>query len=54
VLRRIAGRYERDATRRIDRLSSLLEPAVILTLAVLVGTVVMAAVLPLIRMQEVV
>ncbi|MCR9218029.1 MAG: type II secretion system F family protein [bacterium] len=54
VLRRIAGRYERDATRRIDRLSSLLEPAVILTLAVLVGTVVMAAVLPLIRLQEVV
>lgn len=54
VLRRIAGRYERDATRRIDRLSSLLEPTVILTLAVLVGTVVMAAVLPLIRLQEVV
>ena len=54
VLRRIATRYERDATRRIDRLSSLLEPAVILTLAVLVGTVVMAAVLPLIRLQEVV
>jgi type II secretory pathway component PulF len=54
VLRRIADRYERDATRRIDRLSSLLEPAVILTLAALVGTVVMAAVLPLIRLQEVV
>ena len=54
VLRRIAGRYQRDAARRIDRLSSLLEPAVILTLAVLVGTVVMAAVLPLIRLQEVV
>ncbi len=54
VLRRIAERYERDTTRRIDRLSSLLEPAVILTLAVLVGIVVMAAVLPIIRLQEIV
>lgn len=54
VLRRIAGRYRRDATRRIDRLSALLEPAVILLLATLVGLVVMAAVLPLIRLQEVV
>lgn len=54
VLRRIAERYERDATRRIDRLSSLLEPTVILTLAVLVGIVVMAAVLPIIRLQEIV
>ncbi|MFU8828757.1 MAG: type II secretion system F family protein [Phycisphaerales bacterium] len=54
VLRRIAGRYRRDATRRIDRLSALLEPVVILLLATLVGLVVMAAVLPLIRLQEVV
>lgn len=54
VLRRIADRYTRDAMRRIERLSSLLEPAVIIMLAAMVGAVVMAAVLPLIRLQEVV
>jgi len=37
----------------IDRLAQLLEPAVILILACLIGVVVMAAVLPLVRLQEV-
>ena len=46
-------RARRRARRSIDRLASLLEPAVILMLAAFVGTVVMAAVLPLIRLQEV-
>jgi len=54
LLRRIAERYERRARRLIDRSASLLEPAVILLLAVLVGVVVMAAVLPLLRLQEVI
>lgn len=54
LLVRIGDRYERSALRLIDRLTSLLEPAVILLLAVLVGTVVMAAVLPLLRLQEIV
>lgn len=54
LLLRIGARYERSAERSIERLSALLEPAAILLLAVLVGVVVMAAVLPLLRLQEVV
>ena len=53
LLERIGHRYARQANRLIDRLATLLEPCVILTLAVLVGMVVMSAVLPLLRMQEV-
>ena len=54
MLQRIGQRYQRQAKRLIDRLATLLEPAVILLLAVFVGTVVMAAILPLLRLQEVV
>ncbi|MHC4414376.1 MAG: type II secretion system F family protein [Planctomycetota bacterium] len=53
LLERIGNRYARQATRLIDRLTTLLEPCVILTLAVLVGIVVMAAVLPLLRLGEI-
>ena len=53
LLERIGQRYERQANRLIDRLTTLLEPAVILTLAFLIGLVVMAAVLPMVRLQEV-
>ena len=53
LLERIGHRSARQATRLIDRLTTLLEPCVILTLAALVGVVVMAAVLPLVRLQEV-
>ena len=52
LLDRLGRRYERQATRLVDRLAALLEPVVILLLAALVGTVVMAAILPLLRMQE--
>ncbi|HMN96848.1 MAG TPA: type II secretion system F family protein [Phycisphaerales bacterium] len=54
VLERLGRRYERSGRRLIDRLAALAEPAVILILAVLVGIVVMAAVLPLVRLQEVI
>ncbi|MEW6747319.1 MAG: type II secretion system F family protein [Planctomycetota bacterium] len=53
LLERVGKRYERRARRLIDRLAALLEPAVILTLAALIGTVVMAAILPIVRLQEV-
>lgn len=53
LLDRIAARSERQAERMITKLATLLEPAVILLLAALVGTVVLAAVLPLIRIQEI-
>lgn len=53
LLERIAGRYTRQATRLVDRATALLEPVVILALAALIGVVVMAAILPLVRLQEV-
>jgi type II secretory pathway component PulF len=52
LLMRIAERYGRHARRLIDRLAALLEPVVILLLALMVGAVVMAAVLPLLRLRE--
>lgn len=54
VLKRLGDRYQRSARRLIDRLARLLEPAAIIMLALFVGTVVMAAILPLLRLQEVV
>lgn len=53
ALGRLADRWERRAQRAIDGLARAAEPALILALAVIVGTIVMAAVLPLIRLQEV-
>ena len=53
VLTRLSRRGERRTRRLLDRLTTLLEPAVILALAALVGLVVMAAVLPLVRLQEI-
>lgn len=53
LLARIADRTERETARLIDRFAALVEPAVIIVLAGLVGLVVMAAVLPLIKLQEV-
>ena len=52
LLERIGERYARQARRLIDRLATVLEPAVILALADLVGMVVMAALLPLLRIRE--
>ncbi len=53
LLERLGQRYLREAERLIDRLTTLLEPCVILALAAMVGLVVMAAVLPLLRIQEI-
>lgn len=53
VLHRVGQRQRRAARRRVDRLASALEPTVILALATLVGIVVLSAVLPLIRLQEI-
>jgi general secretion pathway protein F len=54
MLTRIGERYQRRARRLIDRLTTLLEPAVLLLLALLVGIVVMAAILPLLSLQEII
>ncbi len=52
VLVRLGNRELRRTQRLLDRFTALLEPAAILLLAGLVGTIVMAGVLPLIRLQE--
>lgn len=54
TMERIGQRDLRSARRLVDRFTALVEPAAIVLLAVLVGTVVMAAVLPLVRLQEIV
>jgi len=54
MLTRIGHRYERRARRLIDRLTAMLEPVVLLLLATMVGTVVMAAILPLLALQEII
>ncbi len=51
-LRRLAERYEQQSRRSVQRLTAFLEPAAILVMSGIVGTVVLGAVLPLIRMQE--
>lgn len=53
MLDRLAEREGRRASRLIDRLAALAEPAVILVIASVVGIVVMAAALPLVRLREV-
>jgi type II secretory pathway component PulF len=54
ILNRLAAHTHRSASRAIDRLASLLEPAVILLLAALIGVVVMGAVLPILKLQEII
>lgn len=53
LLARISARYERRARRLVDRLVAFLEPAVILALAAAIGVVVLAAILPMVRLQEI-
>lgn len=53
LLERIGRRLERSAERSIDRVAALLEPLAILVLAGLIGTVALAAILPLFSLQEV-
>ena len=52
VLDRLSERYQRAAEQSMDRMTALLEPLAIVVLATLVGLVVFAALLPLIRMGE--
>lgn len=54
ILDRLGHRYERQAERFVDRFVTLMEPAVIIMLAGLVGIVVLAAILPFLRLQEII
>jgi general secretion pathway protein F len=53
VLEKVGFRRERKAQRQIERLASWVEPASILVLASLIGVVAMAAILPIVRLQEI-
>lgn len=54
ILSSIADRERRRAERAIDALARIAEPAVVLALAAVIGLVVMGAVLPLVRLQEII
>ena len=54
MLERIAERYQRSADRAGDRLAAILGPAAIIILAALIGTLVVAAVLPLMQLGDLV
>lgn len=53
LLERLADRAERKARRLTDRFAGLIEPAAIIMLAAVIGVVVLAAVLPLLKLREV-
>ena len=52
LLERLAGRFERSAQRASERLATFLEPIAVIGMAVLVGLVALAAVLPLVRLGD--
>lgn len=54
LLERLGRRLLRQASRLITRLTAVLEPASILVLAMLIGLVVMGAILPILKLQEII
>lgn len=54
MLDRIADRYRAAASRSMDRVAAVLEPAAILILAAIIAVVVMAAALPLVALGQII
>jgi len=52
MLNRIADNYEEEVDRAVEALTSMIEPAMIVFLAVIIGTIVIALFLPLIKLIE--
>ena len=52
MLEKIADFYEDDVDRTVDTLKSLIEPLMIVVLAAVVGTIVMAIMVPMFSMYE--
>lgn len=52
MLNRIADVYEEEVDRAVDAMTSLLEPIMIVFLAVIVGTIVLAMFMPLIKLID--
>ncbi len=54
TLRRVGERDRRSAHRLIDRLATLIEPGAIVLLTTFIGAIVLAAVLPIVKLQEII
>ncbi len=52
MLNRIADTYEEEVDRAVEALTSMIEPAMIVFLAVIIGTIVIALFSPLIKLME--
>jgi type IV pilus assembly protein PilC len=52
MLNRIADVYEEEVDRAVEALTSMIEPVLIVFLAVIVGTIVIAMFLPLIKLID--
>ncbi len=53
MLQKVADNFDEDADVLVGSMMSLLEPIMIIVLGVLVGTIVLAMFLPMIKMIEV-
>jgi len=54
MLIKVAENYERETSRNVKRLLTILEPTLVLIMALMVGTLAMAILLPIIEMNELV
>ena len=52
MLTRIADIYEEEVDNAVDALTALIEPLMIVMMAVMVGTIVLALFLPIVRIIE--
>ncbi|WP_198117458.1 type II secretion system F family protein [Massilia rhizosphaerae] len=52
VMRRVADFYERDLTRQLNQLAKMAEPAMLMIMGVLVGTIVTSIILPIFKMSR--
>jgi type IV pilus assembly protein PilC len=52
MLDKIADFYEAEVDNTVDRIKSLIEPVMIVVLAVLIGTIVMAIMVPMFDMYS--
>lgn len=52
MLLRVAGNYEQEASRQLKRAVTLLEPLLVMVMALVVGAMAMAILLPIVQMNE--
>ncbi|HCS12298.1 MAG TPA: hypothetical protein DIW28_00640, partial [Zetaproteobacteria bacterium] len=54
MLLRVADNFDADTSRNLKRLVTMLEPVLVMLMAVMVGTLAMAILLPIMEMNELV